>query len=271
MQLLQLASIDDTLISCGHNVSCRNWGELAVKTVLWQLPLIGVLFTAGTNAASVPLVNINPATDISNNPGAGQFFGFDETNNNGTWGWRFNVISPIVVTDVGWYDKDADGLFHSHLVGLWKSDGQPIPTYQQLLGTFPPFLTEGITIPSGTAAPLDGPYRKVALPVVPLTLDAGTYILAGTDFTNSPDAIRYGLDRLSPFFPHTMPTDPRIDLGQPGSSQGTGFQVPNLFLLLDGVELGPMLFVLPVPEPSTIALTFTFLGFIYGRRTRIFK
>jgi hypothetical protein len=209
---------------------------------LRRLAALSFLFAiaAAANATSVPIVSINPATDITSGPrGPGQFFGFNEANVDGTIGYRFNILSPIVVTDVGWYDQDGDGLAHSHAIGLWQSDGQ---------------------------SPLDGPYRKAAIPNGPLTLPPGAYILGGTDTTFSPDVIRYALDRVNPFFAHTMPTDPRIDLGQPAYSQSPTLHVPDTFLLVDGVELGPMLFVVPVPEPASIALLYTALCLIPARR-----
>ena len=222
-------------------------------------------------AAPIPLVNISPATGIAQSPGPNQFFGFDEGNINGTWGWSFYVKSPITITSVAWYDENADGLSHSHSIGLWKDlTGKTnwpyvTSTAQQLLGA------SGIVIPTGTVAALDGPWRKVALPTGPISLSPGGYFLGGLDNANSTDAIRYGLDHSTPGFPTRMPADPRIDVGAPGSLE-SGFGVPSSFILVSGVELGPMLFVEPVPEPTTIAMALSIgclaIGSLTMRRRR---
>jgi hypothetical protein len=124
------------------------------------------------------------------------------------------------------------------------------------LGTFPPVLTEGVVVPSGTAAELDGPWRKTALPAGPITLQPGGYALGGLDNISSTDSIRYILAMGSggPI------ADNRIEIGAPGASEGTGFTVPTFFFLVDGVEFGPMLFIEPVPEPTCEAMILLAIG-----------
>jgi hypothetical protein len=135
---------------------------------------------------------------------------------------------------------------------------------QQLLGLFPPFLADGVTIPAGTSAELEGPWRKIALPAGPITLESGGYALGGLDNANSTDAIRYFLL----FHSTSVPKDPRLTIGGPGYSQQTGFSRPDLIFLVDGVELGPMLFVVPVPEPSAAVLVGLALITFCGRRAQ---
>src|SRR3954468_12583712 len=145
-------------------------------------------------AQSLPLVRVNPETEC---PGANCL---DESHTNGTWGWTFYIISPIVVTDVGWYDRGQDGLATAHRIGLWKDvTGSTSAPYisgpgVQLLETSPG--AESIFIPQGMGATLDGPWRKTAIPNGPLTLQPGGYAIGGTDSTNSADPIRYMLDDL---------------------------------------------------------------------------
>jgi hypothetical protein len=127
---------------------------------------------------------------------------------------------------------------------------------QQLLFTPPPFLTppyfvDGVLIPSGTAAELDGAWRKKPLPAGPITLMAGGYVLAGLDDINSTDPIRYALHRATTN--NSLPADVRIKIGGPGFFTN-GFIPPSNYYLVEGVELGPMLFVEPIPEPHGILL-----------------
>ena len=253
-----------------------------------RIPCLTVIFIqiAAVSAAvePVPLIDIHPGLDVAESPGPNQYFGFDEPNIDGTWGWTFFVKSPIVVTHVAWYDESGDGLSHSHRIGLWKdlsgidrwpfiqtSGNYPrvVVNAEQLLGIFPPFLTDGIVIPEGIAADLDGVWRKVALPVGPILLQPGGYALGGLDDTNSTDAIRYVLDDLATYeMGNSLPADPRIQIGAPGHSDLTGFQAPSMFFLVGGVELGPMLFIEPIPEPCAgILMLLACIGVTLGRLT----
>jgi hypothetical protein len=211
--------------------------------------IIGVVLFQGVSAAPVPLVpHIDPRT----------YYAFNEPHFNGTWGWTFFVNSPITVTHVAWFDQNSDGLSHSHRIGLWKDlsgrtawpfvktepFGQNLVDVVQLLGSFPPIVTEGIEIPAGTSAELDGAWRKVPLPRGPLVLERGGYALGGLDNINSQDAIRY----VGPFSP--APGRVPIEVGAPGFSELSDFSAPSNFFLVQGMELGPMLFIAEVPEPN---------------------
>ncbi len=248
--------------------------------------LVSLLFVAACdNTAadnSVPLVNLHPGLDVGDPPNEGQFFGFDEPNIEGTWGWSFFVRSPIRVTHVAWYDEGGDGLSHEHRVGLWKdrSNTELWPfveteSAEQLLNPQAPLdlgilgmirqQPEGIVIPSGTTANLDGPWRKISLPHGPITLARGGYVLGGTDHPESADSIRYvagntadsGIDAMN-----LLPADSRIRIGAPGKTDGyspvnqfvLSPDAPSSFFLVNGVELGPMLFVEPIPEPHSVIL-----------------
>lgn len=216
----------------------------------------------GMALTALPIVNIDPATDIGQPPNANQLLGFDEPHRDGTWGWSFYVSAPITITAVGWYDEYRDGLSHSHRIGLWKDlsgltywpyvQTYPVINAEQLLYTSPVHIagfTDGITIPAGTAAELDGPWRKNPLPQGPMVLSPGGYVLGGVDNLNSTDSIRYGLTDFG--FAARISVDPRITIGGPGYSEGAGLLPPANFFLVSGVELGPMLFAEPVPEQTT--------------------
>lgn len=232
--------------------------------------LICVCFLSqiGMASTSLPIVNIDPATDIGEPPNSNQLLGFNEPHISGTWGWSFYVSAPISITAVGWYDENRDGLSHEHYIGLWKDlSGLSFWPYVQTSSGFPstvinaeqlfnwspvhiPGLTDGIRIPQGTVAELDGPWRKTPLAQGPMVLSPGGYLLGGTDNLNSADSIRYGHTEFSPFA-ERISIDPRITIGGPGYSEGAGLLPPANFFLVSGVELGPMLFAEPVPEQTT--------------------
>jgi hypothetical protein len=121
--------------------------------------LVGTLEAVSLLGASavgpVPIININPSTDVPK-----PFGGFDEDHGNGMVGWAFQLLEPFTVTHVGWYDKDGDGLSRVFQVGLWQGearDGNPTPQfsgtqYSSLVGD----PENGLIIPGGTNATLIG-------------------------------------------------------------------------------------------------------------------
>jgi hypothetical protein len=152
---------------------------------------------------------------------------------NGMYGWRFSVSQSVTVTGLGWFDQDRDGLTHAHEVGIWQKPG------------FPELLTS-LIIPAGTNARLDGFWREVDL-VNSISLPAGYYVVAGTYYSENPDVVK-----LAPF---DISADPRISIGSPAYFEPTVpgqpadplFQPPNRYLLINGAELGPTLFIETAP------------------------
>lgn len=79
-----------------------------------------------------------------------------------TVGLAFTLTSPVLVTDLGLWDSNNDGLSASHVVTVWTSTG----------------TTEAqVTIPSGTSATLTGGFRYAS--ILPVLLPAGSYTIAG--------------------------------------------------------------------------------------------
>lgn len=212
-----------------------------------------------SEAQSIPIVQVNPATEC---PGANCL---DEPNDDKTWGWTFYVYSPIIVTHVGWYDRNGDGLNVPHRIGLWK-DASGATTSPYISGAGVQLLGTGIDIPAGTTAELDGVWRKVAVANGTITLEPGGYAIAGLGNPSSTDQIRYMLDRL--VGESKLPHDARMTIGAPGYSAASGFNRPDTFYLVNGVEFGPTLFVVPVPESSTAILIAVSLSSILVVRPR---
>jgi hypothetical protein len=179
---------------------------------------------------------------------------WNEMHGNGMVGWTFNLLQPLTITGVGWYDDGQDGLSRAFQVGLWQDltgNFAPGSTPRQLLGT----SADGMNIPGGTTATLQDSWRVVPLSS-PLTLPAGNYELSGLDTATTPDTIKYVL--AGGMFPFP-PAQPGLTLGaffyaSPSAPSPT-FQVTyrDSFYLAYGLELGPMLFT-SVPEPHSIGL-----------------
>ena len=217
-------------------------GSLATCTVTIVLRLFfsGTAVGQGTFA---PIVSVNPATQYS----------FNEEHGNGMVGWVFNLQQAVTVTQVGWYDHGQDGLSRSFQIGLWQDlTGSPdsILVYCNFQTTNPYSIigdpVNGITIPAGTTASLNGAYRVVNLPT-PLTLPPGNYELGGLDTASTTDPIRYLLGQYqSPVAGMTQGPFFYADMGQPT----TALRTTQYLYLANGLELGPMLFT-AVPGIST--------------------
>jgi hypothetical protein len=185
-------------------------------------------------AGSVPLINLDPATQLSQSDAPGMYFGFTDNNVNGTIGWHFQVLAPIEITALAWYDDGGDGLNHAHMVGISTSDVIP-PSSANIVQT---------TIPAGTGADLVGSWRTVSIPET--TLTPGEYSITGWDYTSLPDPLKFAGGG------GPLPTDPRMS---PDTTPIYGpYSGATTDLLAGGVWLGPMVFVVPAPEPDTAML-----------------
>lgn len=194
----------------------------------------------------MPIVSANPANQYT----------FNEAHGNGMVGWTFNLQQTMTVNQVGWYDDGQDGLSRDYQIGLWE-DLTGTPDSLLVYGIFQassPYSiigdpVDGITIPAGMSASLNGAYRVVNLPS-PVTLVPGNYELGGLDTANTTDPIRYLYGQYqSPVEGMTQGPFFYAGLGQQTTTLGP---TQSLYLAY-GLELGPMLFT-TVPEPSTLGL-----------------
>jgi hypothetical protein len=181
-------------------------------------------FARTASAQGSPALTFDPAAGLVATP-AGQNIG-----------WRFDVLSPMTVVGLGWFDDAGDGLTLSHQIGLWSASGTLLAT---------------ATVSAGTADPLVGQFRTAG--IGPLVLTAGTgYTIGG--YTTATAA---GHD---PFYfnaPYT--TDPSIAFtGAVYSSFTTSFGRPTQSSAATSGFFGPSFSVTPnvtaTPEPATVAL-----------------
>ena len=95
--------------------------------------------------------------------------GLFATFSNGISGFDFTPTTNLLVTDLGWYDQDANGLNHNHPMGMYHTATQAL------------LATNTVT----NASPLAGSNYRFE-PITPLLLSAGiTYTIAG--YTNGPN------------------------------------------------------------------------------------
>jgi len=210
--------------------------------IISRAAFLAVVFAQSAYASSAPILNFNPVE-----------VGYDESHLDEMVGWSFGLQQALTITQVGWYDDGQDGLSRDIQVGLWGAGSQ-------LLGD----PIDGMIIRGGIEASLNGVWRVEDLST-PLDLQPGGYILAGLDSVQSSDVIKFvGMESQD----NPTITGSRLTIGSPvwGGNYGPpGFYAPNTFLLVYGVELGPMLFF-SVPEPSTGLLVLTGLLGLAARR-----
>lgn len=226
---------------------------------------ISILSSLTACACLAGLQTAGAATSLFDVPSAyWDFFG-GEAHGNGMIGYTFMVMKSVTVTQVGWYDAQANGLSRAFQVGLWRDltggNFSPGSSTSQLLGS----SSTGISIPGGTNAVLNGVWRVVELES-PLVLEPGSYQIGGLDTANTIDQITYV------YVVGDMLSNNNAWVGQffysGTTSSAPGFHVTdsNHFYLAGGVELGPMLFI--VPEPSALFLSAIGLGGLLSIRRR---
>jgi hypothetical protein len=180
-----------------------------------------VLTMVAQYAQATPVLSFNTATGGSGN------------NQNQSVGWQFDVLSPITVTGLGWFDENADGLSTGHTVGIWNPGGT---------------LLQSVALPAGTGAALDGQFRTIMF--APLLLSPGVgYIVGGENFSTNTDRlaadVSFTINPAVSFFDATF------------SGIGSGFTRPTLFSVSDSGFFGPSFSVssaTAVPEPASLLL-----------------
>lgn len=120
-----------------------------------------------------------------------------------TVGWKFTVSNPALVESLGVYDSGQDGLAGSAQVGLWLATGGD-PLVQT-------------TVPSGTAATLDGHFRFA--PISPTLLTPGTEYIVGSYLSGELATALFGGNGI---------VDPRVNVIDVRYSGNAAFSFPGL-------------------------------------------
>jgi hypothetical protein len=154
-----------------------------------------------------------------------------------TYGWTFQTNSDLVVTNLGLWDWDGLGLYHSHPVGLWNSS-------QQLLAS--------ATVPAGMDGALVNDFRYV--PITPVELSANeTYYLGALYLRTEMDCLFIATPAGTGNNSYAM--DPALSAPVSGSTRGSTLTCPTPYPSPpDAVILGPNFLFHAVPEPSSLVL-----------------
>lgn len=206
------------------------------RSVVFRLSLAALALTlmCGGPALATPVLTFDASTGSSG------------SNQGQSVGWQFDVLAPIVVTGLGWFDEGGDGLVIGHTVGIWAPDGT---------------LLASVAVPSGVGAALDGQFRTVSIPSLALGVGAG-YIVGGENFSANTERLAFNVvQAVNPnisFFDATF------------SDLGGGFQRPTQFSVADNGFYGPSFSVddAPIPEPATLLLFGSGLLGLAARRRR---
>ncbi len=165
-------------------------------------------------------------------------------------GYRFTVLSDIVVSGLGFFDYLEDGLGESHTVGIFNSTGE--------------LLTSAV-VSSGTGNFLDDGFRYAD--ISPLTLTVGETYTAAALFLTNADVIGYA-------DVEEALVNPAISLGSLPAryifQTGSELQFPTETAMLGGTEMyyAPNFKLAPVPVPASIFLMGTSMAGIVGLRLR---
>ena len=149
----------------------------------------------------------------------------------GVVGWRFDVNTLIILTDIGIFNGDADGLTSPHAVGLWDSAGN--------------LLTSGVAGPGGSVLGLFT-YTDVA----DVVLNPGErYTIGGVYDINDGDSYVSGPSVFN-LAPEINPTTNGV-FPQPGDLGGLNFPTGDSTNL---ARLGTNFLFAPIPAPASAAL-----------------
>jgi hypothetical protein len=150
--------------------------------------------------------------------------GLDGIQNPQTVGWQFDVLEPIIITGLTWYDEFQDGLLLGHETGLWNPGGD---------------LLTSVVIPAGTVAPLDGIWRVVKVEPFVLLPDDGYTVGGFMGFGPSDrlalsvaQTVDAAIDFVAPMF---APIDGQFQRPTSVSGAANGFYGPSFqFTLVPG-------------------------------------
>jgi len=184
------------------------------KTKSTYLALLAVLLSPmAANADSISA--IDPVGEAAF--GSGNF----------TVGWSFTANEDILVTDLGYYDRGADGLADDHLVGVWTIGGM-------LLGS--------ATVTNANV--LDGLFRYAS--ISSLLLSAGMDYVIGALNSNSADGYIASV---------SFSTPDEISFIQGRFAGGGSLAFPGSVDNTGGASIfGASFKFTEVPEPGTLAL-----------------
>lgn len=201
----------------------KNLACLAVASLAFAQPISASATTLGLDFVEIP-----------GNPTSTGFVVSPSGNTIG--GWEFEVLENIVVSALGFFDVDGDGITNSHDLALWSTSDTVNPLAQVTLNP-----SEGYTVASSSSL---GDWLFVDL-ATEVSLDKGIYRI-GASYVHG-DA-----DQAAIFT--TQATPDYISFLQGADVSGTGATYPTNTFFVGGGVFGPSLMVSAVPLPASLAL-----------------
>lgn len=166
-----------------------------------------------------------------------------------TLGFEFSALNHQVITSLGAYDEDNDGLTGRAFVGLWDTDGN---------------LLTSVTIGSGTSGTLDGAFRYAT--IAPYALTIGKHYIVGA-FEPDDNATSWATGQGG-----TAALNANLSFyGDRYSDFDSAFSFPSVTAGTNGAWLGGNFMIESgaIPEPASWALMltgFSALGIAMRRR-----
>jgi len=151
----------------------------------------------------------------------------------GSLGYSFSLNQPYAVSALGFYDELGDGLFSSHMVGIFDATTQAL-------------LISG-TLPSGSGNPLQAGFRWLSVPLQ--MLGAGSYVIAATSPGDPAGFDPFLYDGFDPVL------SPDFSLGTASLLQGGSGSVVAFPSTDEGLPygfIGPNFATHPVPGPLPV-------------------
>lgn len=171
---------------------------------------------------------------------------------NQLYGWTFHVNNAVMVSALGVYDLDSDGLSQAHDVGVYRMSDHS--------------LLASATVPSGSSGTLDAGFRYTGLSGM-LNLAVDDYVIVMTMQAGSPDR-QY-------IMANSVTTDPDITWINSAFGGGNSLGYPSMIgpyakgMFGPNMELERSTQPQSVPEPTTgLLMAGGILAWLTARRRR---